>query len=658
MLEITRCPGCGGVLPSGSPGGLCPQCAERDVRPSQSEPDPARAPTLPQPPQSTGGFVAPTPEELAARFPQLEILALIGQGGMGAVYKARQPKLDRLVAVKILPRDFEANAAFAQRFTREARALAKLNHPNIVSIYDFGEIEGLFYFVMEYVDGVNLRQMIAGGGLAPKDALAIVPKICDALQFAHDEGIVHRDIKPANILVDTRGRVKIADFGLVKLLGHDLSEQMLTAAHQVMGTLRYMAPEQMQGSREVDHRADIYSLGVVFYEILTGELPIGRFAPPSQKAAVDVRLDEVVLRSLEAEPERRYQHASDVKTDVEIIGQNPGTMPLVRGGEAPVRPEIPVIPAAGLESQDAARQYVRGPAIGLIVAGVVNIVPSTLAVLDIRNGVSFAPVVIVAFLLGIPFGVASIIGGVSMRRLQLYPLVIGAIVTAMLPLTPACLISLPCGIWALAVILNADVRAAFGRNAQNRRLPSTGAAATPIERSIPQDRSESPVLSDPLLAGIPAPAPNPSSGNKSRSAESSRMHIFWYVLIFLLLAVPAYYWLSKPERESSRGQGTPSTEGLASRLAAAKGIDDVAEKDKALARLAQDAGDAGDARIADQALTAMNDVGVKDEAAYSAALRLAKTGKVDAAAATANAISEVSLKDKALAKIAKGDSSE
>ncbi len=242
---------------------------------------------------------------------------------MGAVYKARQPKLDRLVAVKILPQDFEADAAFAQRFTREARALAKLNHPNIVSIYDFGEIDGLYYFVMEYVDGVNLRQMIAGGGLTPKDSLAIVPKICDALQFAHDEGIVHRDIKPANILVDTRGRVKIADFGLAKLLGHDLSEQMLTAAHQVMGTLRYMAPEQMQGAREVDHRADIYSLGVVFYDMLTGELPIGRFTPPSQKVRVDVRLDEVVLRSLETEPDRRYQHASDVKTDVESIRNGP-----------------------------------------------------------------------------------------------------------------------------------------------------------------------------------------------------------------------------------------------------------------------------------------------------------------------------------------------
>ena len=173
---------------------------------------------------------------MASRFPQLEILELLGRGGMGAVYKARQKGLDRLVAVKILPPEVGADPAFAERFTREARALARLSHPNIVAVYDFGRPhspspsgrgtasgargEGsLFYFVMEYVDGVNLRQAIQAGGMSPKEALAIVPQICDALQFAHDEGIVHRDIKPENILVDKRGRVKIADFGLAKLLG-------------------------------------------------------------------------------------------------------------------------------------------------------------------------------------------------------------------------------------------------------------------------------------------------------------------------------------------------------------------------------------------------------------------------------------------------------
>jgi hypothetical protein len=178
---------------------------------------------------------------------------------------------------------------------------------------------------MEFVNGVNLRQTMKAGKIAPKEALAIVTQICDALQFAHDEGIVHRDIKPENILIDQRGRAKIADFGLAKLLGQQPADQHLTATNQIMGTLRYMAPEQMEGSREVDHRADIYSLGVVFYELLTGELPIGRFAPPSKKVQIDVRLDEVVLRALEKEPEQRYQQASEVKNSVDEITSGSGS---------------------------------------------------------------------------------------------------------------------------------------------------------------------------------------------------------------------------------------------------------------------------------------------------------------------------------------------
>ncbi len=170
---------------------------------------------------------------------------------------------------------------------------------------------------MEYIDGANLRETIRGGNLTPQAALAIVPQICEALQFAHDEGIVHRDIKPENILVDKRGRVKIADFGLAKLLGQSVPDVALTNTQQVMGTLHYMAPEQMKGAKEVDHRADIYSLGVVFYEMLTGQLPLGRFEPPSKRVHLDVRLDEIVLRTLEQEPGRRYQHASDVKTELD-----------------------------------------------------------------------------------------------------------------------------------------------------------------------------------------------------------------------------------------------------------------------------------------------------------------------------------------------------
>ena len=178
---------------------------------------------------------------------------------------------------------------------------------------------------MEFVDGLTLRQLLDAGKLAPREALAIVPQICEALQYAHDKGLVHRDIKPENILMDRSGQVKIADFGLAKLVGREAKDFSLTGAGQVMGTPHYMAPEQIEHPQDVDHRADIYSLGVVFYQMLTGELPIGRFAPPSQKVQIDVRLDEVVLRALEKEPELRYQQASEVKTQVETIATTPAS---------------------------------------------------------------------------------------------------------------------------------------------------------------------------------------------------------------------------------------------------------------------------------------------------------------------------------------------
>jgi tRNA A-37 threonylcarbamoyl transferase component Bud32 len=269
-----------------------------------------------------------TPAEIAALFPQLEILECLGRGGMGVVYKARQPRLNRIVALKILAQEKDQDGQFVERFTREAQALARLNHPNIVTVHDFGEAGGHCYLVMEYVDGLNLRQLLLNGKMAPGQALTIVPKICEALQYAHEQGIVHRDIKPENILLDKQGRVKIADFGIAKMMGVGDGQQALTGAKDVVGTPHYMAPEQLEKPLTVDHRADIYSLGVVFYEMLTGELPLGKFAPPSKKVQIDVRLDEVVLHTLEKEPARRYQQANQLKTDVETIS---GTVPPVAG---------------------------------------------------------------------------------------------------------------------------------------------------------------------------------------------------------------------------------------------------------------------------------------------------------------------------------------
>jgi tRNA A-37 threonylcarbamoyl transferase component Bud32 len=332
MSELRTCPQCDAPLPTDAPDGLCPNCLLRMGFESRDDPpaDSAHRPTQYQP-----RSLPPSIEELAAKFPQLDLFEQIGQGGMGVVYKARQKDLDRVIALKILRPDIESDPAFSERFVREARALAKLSHPAIVTVHDFGRIDGFYYFIMEYVEGANLRELERSGKLEPRTALAIVPRICEALQYAHDQGVVHRDIKPENILIDKQGRVKIADFGLAKMIGAVPDGSALTGAWQVMGTPQYMAPEQMQGAHHVDHRADIYSLGVVIYEMLTGELPIGRFPLPSQKALVDVRLDEVVLKALEHEPERRYQRVSEVQTDMESIGGERGPDQKPSTGTAP-----------------------------------------------------------------------------------------------------------------------------------------------------------------------------------------------------------------------------------------------------------------------------------------------------------------------------------
>jgi hypothetical protein len=273
-----------------------------------------RAPSAGAPPVGP----PPTLEEVRAAFPALEIEGLIGQGGMGAVFRARQPHLERRVALKVLPRALGDDRAFAERFAREARALARLAHPGIVTLHDFGLAQGFHFLVMELVEGLNLRELLRRGPLAPRQALAIARELCDALQYAHDEGVVHRDVKPENVLVDARGRVKVADFGLAKLVA--AADGTLTRADQVMGTPHYMAPEQLERPREVDHRADLFALGVVLYEMLTGSLPRGNFEPPSRRVQVDVGLDSIVLKALEREPTRRYQHALEIKSDVDGLG--------------------------------------------------------------------------------------------------------------------------------------------------------------------------------------------------------------------------------------------------------------------------------------------------------------------------------------------------
>lgn len=306
------CPKCGEMMTEESATGLCPVCLMSLAMNWTAQTQP-----VPPPPKVL------TPEELAPHFPQLEVLELIGRGGMGVVYKAKQKSLNRFVALKLLSPDTEKDDSFSKRFAKEAQALAKMDHPNIVTVYDFGESGGFFYLLMEYVDGVNLRQAMRAERLTPAQALAIVPPVCEALQYAHEHGIVHRDIKPENLLMNKQGRVKIADFGIAKIIAQPAADDDSRFAPDGIsgdtisaGTPQYMAPEQRQTAGKTDHRSDIYSLGVVLYELLTGELPGAALQPPSRRIQVDVKLDEIVLRALEVKPEMRFQTAGEMRTQL------------------------------------------------------------------------------------------------------------------------------------------------------------------------------------------------------------------------------------------------------------------------------------------------------------------------------------------------------
>ncbi len=259
--------------------------------------------------RSSSRWQPPGLGELQDGFPNLEIISLLGSGGMGAVYLARQRHLDRRVALKLLNPARAGDPQFDERFTREARALARLDHPNIIRIHDFGRTAGRAFLLMEYIEGSNLRQVMATGALSGAEALRLVGQLCDALAHAHAAGVVHRDLKPENIMIDGRGDAHIADFGLAKIAEAGPS---LTGTGEVLGTLHYMAPEQLSAAGNTDHRVDLYALGVITYEMLTGSLPLGRFDPPSHRSAIGPALDFVVLRSLEPDPSRRYSSAVDL----------------------------------------------------------------------------------------------------------------------------------------------------------------------------------------------------------------------------------------------------------------------------------------------------------------------------------------------------------
>jgi len=315
-----------------------------------------------------GTFQAPTIAELSELIPAYDFIEFIDRGGMGAVYRARQRSLERIVAVKLLPMAMSNRKAFSDRFKREARALALLNHPNIVSVYDFGEAAGgCLYYVMEYVKGTNLRHLMRGGHTTSRRLLSSAVQVCEGLQFAHMHGVVHRDVKPANVLIDEQGRVKVADFGLAKIIGPSLAPQ-LTAPSDALGTPEYIAPEALSREHDVDHRADIYSLGVMLYEMLTGHVPRGTWEPPSRSGGADERFDEVVSRAMQRDPQKRFQNMGELSSVMKQLVQASGTQTSI---SSPALDRVPPVldPAASTIAMRPSSKRRRLPRLAIFMLG-------------------------------------------------------------------------------------------------------------------------------------------------------------------------------------------------------------------------------------------------------------------------------------------------
>ena len=259
----------------------------------------------------------PSIEELQILIPQLEILSFIGHGGMGTYYQARHAKMDRLTAVKIFRVNPVTDQSIIQKFKLEARAMAGLNHLHIVKIYDFGETGSFLFLMMEYVQGDTLERLIDSRGFNLPEIVALITQVCDALEHAHGQGVIHRDIRPGNTMLDVNGHVKVGDFGLARLIGEELFRHNLTETNQAMGTMDYVAPEQFDPEKTIDYRADIYSVGMMLYKLLTRTLPYGTFTSPSNLVAgLDPRVDDIVICCLQRNPDNRYQKIQNLRADL------------------------------------------------------------------------------------------------------------------------------------------------------------------------------------------------------------------------------------------------------------------------------------------------------------------------------------------------------
>jgi len=327
----------------------------------------------------SGMWQPPSLEEMQAMLPQYQFESLLGRGGMGAVYKAVQVSLDRPVAIKVLPGDLidDIDSQFAERFKNEARTMAKMNHPAIVNVYDFGETNtGLLFIVMEFIDGTDVAKMIASQGKLPPDyALAITAHVCDALNYAHSHSIVHRDIKPANILINMDGAVKVADFGLAKQ--SDAGAGGLTKTNMAMGTPDFVAPEALIPGVPLDGRADLYAIGVMLYQMLTGEIPRGMWTMPGLKFGTDPRFDAIIAKAMQTDRESRYQTAASIRRDLDVIMTTPAAVkkaaaqvPQQRSADAPIRKEATTKPEARIPAKKSSTGFYLGMAATVGVLGV------------------------------------------------------------------------------------------------------------------------------------------------------------------------------------------------------------------------------------------------------------------------------------------------
>lgn len=488
-LTSNTCPRCGVERAADDLDGLCPSCllllaASEPGKPPVGEqaadahrkpPAPGASPTTTPVAMEGTTRAELTMDSIRQLFPHLEIERTLGQGGMGIVFLARQRHLDRPVALKIIAPEIAGNPTFAERFSREARTTARLNHKNVAMVYDFGEVEGVYFMVMEYVEGRSLRELIQGGGPSLYVAIEIMLQVCDALSYAHQAGVVHRDIKPENVIVGLNGQVKVVDFGLAKLTNPAQRDLTLTGTRQVMGTPRYMSPEQMDAPQSVDHRSDIYSAGVILYELLTGELPTGHFDPPSKRGLGDAMLDDIVMRTLARDPEQRFQTIGHLRTELELA------MSHQRQQAKPPRIEAqPLAPQTSFANQwwpsDDGEQLTLVAKGLLVTAGlqwfVANLVLLVTLVFfeNTPRHESWFTALLTTGVLGASL---TMFGAIRMWRRESYWLSYAACAAAMV-CCPANLLGLPIGVIGLALLSREEARRQFAGHAPDGEHPVPG----------------------------------------------------------------------------------------------------------------------------------------------------------------------------------------